>query len=166
MNVGPRDDISTFLLRIRRAADDTASPPSHGMIVSPADDAKATDTSANDTGDVDTGGRASAPPADMTIGDTNNPTGIDGPIGLDGTIPMGPSEDTHIVNAADPAGASQPQPPGNTSVDVGATAASSVTSARKRKGRGKHNREAQDERKRQRRAALLLTTQSDTEAGT
>ena len=46
-----------------------------------------------DTGDVDMGGRTSAPPADMTIGDTNNPTGIDG------TIPMGPNDDTHVINS-------------------------------------------------------------------
>ena len=53
-------------------------------------------------------------------------------------------------------------------VDVGAVATSSVTIARKRKGRGKANNVAKDERKRQRRAAFLPTTQgnTDTEAGT
>ena len=52
------------------------------------------------------------------------------------------------------------------SVDIGAVATSSATAARKRKGRGKGNHVARDERKRQRRAAFLLTTQADTEAGT
>jgi len=47
-----------------------------------------------------------------------------------------------------------------------AATASSVTAARKRKGRGKHSSVAQDERKRQRRAALLLATTGDTAAGT
>ena len=111
------------------------------MIVNPADGDKATAASAIDTGNVDTGGGASTPPTDMTIDSTNNP------IGLDGTIPMGPSDDIHIANATDPVGAPQPQPPANNNVDTGAIAKSPVTSARKRKGRGKHNREAQDERK-------------------
>ena len=44
--------------------------------------------------------------------------------------------------------------------------ASSATVARKRKGRGKANHVASNERKRQRRAASLLTTQGNTEAGT
>ena len=60
--------------------------------------------------------------------------------------------------------------PANTFMDIGAVATSSVTAARKRKGRGKGNHVARDERKRQRRAAFLLTTQgntdTDTEAGT
>ena len=128
--------------------------------MSPAEGDKATAASAIATGDVDTGGRASTPPADMTIDSTNNP------IGLDGTIPMGPRDDTHIVNAADPVGAPQPQPPTNTDMDIGAVTTSSVTAARKRKGRGKGDHVAQDEHKHQRRAALLLTTQENTEAGT
>ena len=44
------------------------------------------DVTADNTGNVDTGDRASDPPTDMAIGDTNNPTGIDG------TMPMGPSK--------------------------------------------------------------------------
>ena len=73
-----------------------------------------------------------------------------------------------ILGAAAPAGASQPPTSANTCVDIGAVAASSVTVARKRKGRGKGNNVARDERKRQRRVAFLLTTQGnrDTEAGT
>ena len=59
-----------------------------------------------------------------------------------------------------------PAPTGDSCVDVGAVAKSSVTATRKRKGRSKHSSVAQDERKRQRRAALLLATQGDTEAGT
>ena len=96
----------------------------------------------------------------MTIGTTNNS------IGLNRTILTGPSDHTQVANAADPADASQPQPQANTGVDIGAVATSSVTAARKRKGRGKGNHVAQDEHKRQRRAALLLTTQGNTEAGT
>ena len=45
------------------------------------------------TGDVDTRGKTSAPPVDMTIDDTNNPTG------MDGTMPMGPNDNTHIANS-------------------------------------------------------------------
>ena len=60
MDVGPHDDISTFLLHIRRAADDAASSLSHNVIVNP--------------GNVDAGGRASTPPTDMTIDSTNKPT--------------------------------------------------------------------------------------------
>ena len=41
-----------------------------------------------------------------------------------------------------------------------------VAVARKRRTRGSGNHVAQDERKRWRRAALLLATQGDTEAGT
>ena len=59
----------------------------------PSMDDDAPVVNAIDTGDVDTGDRASAPPTDMTIGDTNNPTGIDG------AMPMGPSDDTHVVNS-------------------------------------------------------------------
>ena len=50
--------------------------------------------------------------------------------------------------------------------EVTAALPSSATATRKRKGRGKHNHVARDERKRQRRAALLLTVQGNTEAGT
>ena len=58
MGVGPHDDISTFLLHIRRAADDAASPLSHNVTVNPADGDKATAASAiGTTGNVDTGGR-------------------------------------------------------------------------------------------------------------
>ena len=95
MDVGPHDDISTFLLRMRRAANDAASS-SH----------------------------------DVTVG------------------------------------SSQPPPPTNTGMDVGAVATSPVTVARKRKARGSCSHVAQDERKRQHRAALLLITQGNTEAGT
>ena len=52
------------------------------------------------------------------------------------------------------------------SVDVGAVATSSATAAREWKGRSKQAHVAQDARKRQRVAALLLTTQGNTEAGT
>ena len=51
-------------------------------------------------------------------------------------------------------------------MDIGAVTTYSVTTARKRKGRGKGNHVAQDEHKRQRRAAFLLTTQENMEAGT
>ena len=54
----------------------------------------------------------------------------------------------------------------NSATDADAGAASPVTATRKRKGRRKHGRDAQDERKRQLRAALLLTLQDNTEAGT
>ena len=63
------------------------------MTVNSADGVKAAATSAIDTGDVDTEGGAPAPPAHMTIGNTNNPTG------LGGTMPIGPSDDTHVVNS-------------------------------------------------------------------
>ena len=53
-----------------------------------------------------------------------------------------------------------------TGMDIGAVATSSATAARKRKGRSKQAHVAQDARKRQRGAALLLTTQGNTEAGT
>ena len=53
-----------------------------------------------------------------------------------------------------------------TGMDAEPVATSSVAAARKRKARGSHNRVAQDEHKRQRRAALLLTAQGNTEAGT
>ena len=139
MEVEPHDDITTFLLHIRRSAADKTTSSSHDVTVSSADVDKATATSAIDTGDVDTEGGASAPPADMAIGNTNNP------IGLDGTILMGPSDDTHVVNAAAPAGASQPPSPTNTGMDIGAVTTSSVTAACKRKGRGKGNHVAQDE---------------------
>ena len=48
---------------------------------------------------------------------------------------------------------SQPPPPANTCMDIDAVATSSVTFARKRKGRSKQNHVAQDARKRQRAAA-------------
>lgn len=160
MDVGPHHAISTFLLHIKHAADDAASSSSHDVTASSADGNKATAASAIGTGDVDTEGGASAPPADMATGTTNNP------IGLNGTTPMGPSDDTQVANAADPAGASQSPPPAKICVDIGAVATSSVTVARKRKARGGHNRKAQDEHKRQRRAALLLTMQGNAEAGT
>ena len=48
---------------------------------------------ATDTGGVDTGHTAPAPHTDMTIGDTNNPTGTHG------TMPTGPSDDTHVANS-------------------------------------------------------------------
>ena len=51
-------------------------------------------------------------------------------------------------------------------VDVEPTAISPVATARKRRGRSKQAHVARDERKRQRVAALLLTTQGNTEAGT
>ena len=51
-------------------------------------------------------------------------------------------------------------------MDIGAVATSSVTATRKRKGRGKCNHVAQDARKSRRTAALLLTTQDNTETGT
>ena len=92
MDVEPRDDISTFLLYVRRAADDAASSAQH-VNVRPADGAESTATSAINTGDVDTNGGASASPADVTTGNTNNP------VGLDGTTPMGPSDDTLFVNS-------------------------------------------------------------------
>ena len=63
MDVGPHHDISTFLLHIRRAADDDAASSSHDVTVSSADGDKANTTSAIGTGDVDTEGGASAPPA-------------------------------------------------------------------------------------------------------
>ena len=46
-----------------------------------------------DNGDVDTGDSTPTLPTDMAIGDTDNPTGVDG------TIPMGPNHDTHAVNS-------------------------------------------------------------------
>ena len=55
---------------------------------------------------------------------------------------------------------------GDTHAPVELAATSSVAATRKRKARGSHNRGAQDERKRKRRAALLLTVQGNTEAGT
>ena len=91
MDVGPHDDISTFLLHIRRTADDAGSSLSHNVIVNPADGNKATAASTIDTGNVDTEGRASTPPTDMTIDSTNNPTG------LDGTMPTGPNDDIHVA---------------------------------------------------------------------
>ena len=93
MDVGPHGDITTFLLHIRRRAADNATSSSHDMTVSSADGVKATATSAIGTGDVDTEGGAPAPPSGTIIGNTNNPTG------LDGTIPIGPSDDTHVANS-------------------------------------------------------------------
>ena len=61
----PHDDISTFLLHVRRIADDTASS-AQNMNVRPADGAESVATSAIGTGDVDTEGGASASPADTT----------------------------------------------------------------------------------------------------
>ena len=52
MGVGPHDDISTFLLHIRRAADGAASSLSHNVTVNPADGDKATAASAIGTGNV------------------------------------------------------------------------------------------------------------------
>ena len=130
------------------------------MNVRPADGAESAATSAIGTGDVHTDGGASASPADINTGNTNNP------VGLDGTTPMGPSDGTQVINAADPADAYQPSSPANICAGIGAAATSSVNVARKRKARGSHNRKAQDEHKRQRRAALLLTMQGDTGAGT
>ena len=68
--------------------------------------------------------------------------------------------------ATAPDGVSQLPPPANSVADDGAVAASPVTATRKRKVRGSCNHVAKDERKRQRRAASLLATQGDTEAGT
>ena len=42
---------------------------------------------------TDTGDTALAPHTDITIGDTNNPTGTHG------IMPTGPSNDTHVVNS-------------------------------------------------------------------
>ena len=53
-----------------------------------------------------------------------------------------------------------------TDMGVGMVATSSATAARKRKGRSKQTRVAQNARKRQRVAALPLTTQGNTEVGT
>ena len=93
MEIGPHDDKTTFLSHIRRRAADKATSSSHDMTVSSADGDKATATSAIDTGDVGMEGSASAPPADVTTNNTVNP------IGFGGTIPMGPSDDTHAVNS-------------------------------------------------------------------
>ena len=71
-----------------------------------------------------------------------------------------------VFGAAALAGAPQPQPLANTGVDIGVVATSSATGARKRKARGSHSHVTQDTRKRQRVAALPLTTQGNTEAGT
>ena len=46
-----------------------------------------------DTGGVDTGDTAPAPHTDITIGNTNNPTGTNG------IMPTGPSGDTHVVDS-------------------------------------------------------------------
>ena len=122
MDVGPHDAISTFLLHIQHAADDAASSSSHDVTANSADGNKATAASAIGTGDVDTGGGASAPPAELATDTTNNPTG------LNGTIPMGPSDNTQVANTADPAGASQPPSPANICVNIGAVATPSVMS--------------------------------------
>ena len=74
--------------------------------------------------------------------------------GMDATTDATPLAVAHDAHAS------------SASVDIDAVATSSVIVARKRKGRSKQSRVAQDERKRQRRAALLLTTQGNTEAGT
>ena len=55
------------------------------------------------------------------------------------------------------------QPSANSATDADAGDASPVAATRKRKGRRKFSRDAQDERKRQR---YLLTLQDSTEAGT
>ena len=91
-DVEPRDDISTFLLHVRRIADDTASS-AQNMNVRPADGAESVVTSAIGTGDIDTEGGASAPPTDITTDNTNNP------VGFDGATPMGPNDDTLVVNS-------------------------------------------------------------------
>ena len=149
MDVGPHDDISTFLLHIRRAADDAASSLSHNVIVNPADGDKATAASAIDTGNVDTGGRASTPPTDMTIDSTNNPTG------LDGTIPTGPNDDIHVANATDPVGAPQPEPPANDNVATWTPTDTSTTTVHGKKRHRKRSHKAQDSRKHHRRMSRL-----------
>ena len=93
MEMGPHDDITAFLSHIRRRADDEATSSSHDVTASSAGGNKATATSAVDAGDVDMEGGAFAPPADVAIGNTNNPTDFDG------TIPIRPSDDTHVVNS-------------------------------------------------------------------
>ena len=65
-----------------------------------------------------------------------------------------------------PDGVSQLRPSANSVAGDGAVAESPVTATRKRKRRSKHSHVVQDEHKRQRRAAFLLNTQDDTEAGT
>ena len=65
-----------------------------------------------------------------------------------------------------PDGISQLRPSANSVAGDGAVAESPVTATRKRKRRSKHSHVVQDEHKRQRRAAFLLNTQDDTEAGT
>ena len=62
-----------------------------------------------------------------------------------------------------PASDSKLPPSANSATDADAGAASPVAATRKRKGRRKFGRDAQDERKRQ---SYLLTLQDSTEAGT
>jgi len=75
-----------------------------------------------------------------------------------------------LANSAEdddaPDGVSQLPPTANSVAGGDAVAAPPVDATRKRKGRGTHSCVARDERKRQRRAALLLTLQDNTGAGT
>ena len=159
------EHICSFLLHIRRCADDEAAglvvgaaPPDTGagVDVDTAPGAAVLGVAADPTTSVDVDN------ADDLFADVDDfdPTSVwDDDNEITTAIPV-------LGSAAVPAGASQPPPPTNTCMDISAVATSSVTAARKRKRRSKHSHVAQDACKRQRAAAFLLTTQGNTDTGT
>ena len=184
-------EIGTFIAYIRRrAADDAtataastaetlATPPSPGVNVDATEGATAHAASAAavsfESSDI---GVFSPPAAD----DATMPTAsaaatladspfldvavgtADGATATCTTTDVPPTDDTADDAAADTHASAVDA---DAQVGCAPVATPLVAAARKRKGRGKHNRAAQDERKRQHRAALLLATQgNNTEAGT
>ena len=88
----------------------------------------------------------------------------------DGATATADSDPTSAWGGGDEAAAASDFDPtsANTCMDIGAADTSPATVARKRKARGSHSHShvTQDGHKRQRGAALPLTTQGSTEAGT
>jgi len=76
------DDAASSTQNVHVRPADGAELAATSAIGTGADGTESAATSAIGTGDVDTEGGASASPADITTGNTNNP------VGLDGTTPM------------------------------------------------------------------------------
>jgi hypothetical protein len=159
------EHISSFLLSIRRRADGEVA----GLVLEAAPSDTRTGGAAYPTPGVAAPVIAADSDTDIDVGTAGGllPDVVD----FDPTSAWGGGDEVTATipvfgAAAAPAGASQPPTLANTGVDIGAVATSSATAARKRKVRGSCSHVAQDRRKRQRRAALPLTTQGNTEAGT
>ena len=158
------EHISSFLLHIRRCADDKAA----GLVLDAAPPDTGTGVTVGSAPGVAVTVVITDPAADMdvvTAGDL-----FDDVVDFDPTLAWGDSDEVTAtvpaIGAAAPAGASQPPTSADTCMDIGAVAASSATGTRKRKARGSRNHVTRDEHKRQRKAALLLTAHANTGAST